>query len=93
MEFSGLEWDENKRVSNLEKHGLDFMDAAEVLEGSLLLRAAETVAGEERWMGIGILADVRIALIFIWRRSVIRVISMRWADREERRNFDQSFGR
>jgi len=27
-----FEWDENKRVSNLEKHGIDFADAITVLE-------------------------------------------------------------
>ncbi|EGJ50871.1 BrnT family toxin [Desulfocurvibacter africanus] len=31
------EWDQNKR-GNLEKHGIDFLDAIEVLEGSPLMR-------------------------------------------------------
>jgi uncharacterized DUF497 family protein len=29
MEFN-FEWDENKRLSNLEKHGIDFKDAIQI---------------------------------------------------------------
>ena len=33
-----LIWDESKRESNLRKHGLDFADAAEVLESGCCSR-------------------------------------------------------
>jgi hypothetical protein len=31
------EWDENKRIGNLEKHGLDFIDAHELWACPMLL--------------------------------------------------------
>jgi hypothetical protein len=35
MEF---EWDENKRQSNLSKHGIDFVDAAKIFNRPVLER-------------------------------------------------------
>jgi len=35
MEF---EWDENKRQSNLSKHGIDFVDAAKIFDRPVLER-------------------------------------------------------
>jgi uncharacterized DUF497 family protein len=31
-----LEWDENKRQDNIRKHGIDFVDAALIFEGSIV---------------------------------------------------------
>jgi len=42
-----FEWDENKRLSNLAKHGLDFVDAVVVFSDQHLIAAARTVDGEE----------------------------------------------
>jgi uncharacterized DUF497 family protein len=42
MQFS---WDENKRAANLKKHGIDFIDAEELFDGSLfthILRRGRT---------------------------------------------------
>jgi uncharacterized protein len=33
MEF---EWDEAKRLANLDKHGIDFVDIPEVFEGDIV---------------------------------------------------------
>ena len=30
MQFDSIEWDEKKRISNTEKHGLDFLDVVHV---------------------------------------------------------------
>lgn len=32
-----FEWDENKRIKNLEKHGLDFLDAHELWDAPMLI--------------------------------------------------------
>jgi len=32
-----MKWDEAKRIRNLEKHGLDFIDAGEVLDNPFRL--------------------------------------------------------
>jgi len=36
LEFEAIEWDENKRLKNIEKHGLDFYDAIFVLSARQL---------------------------------------------------------
>ena len=48
------EWDERKRIGNLEKHGLDFTDAWKVYEASVkvTLPVPHTESGEVRWMDV-----------------------------------------
>ncbi|MGH7052961.1 MAG: BrnT family toxin [Stellaceae bacterium] len=92
MEFAEIEWDENKRLSNIEKHGLDFSDAIDVVDGLCLWRSARTVAGEPRLMAIGMLDDVCVCVIGTLRGSVLRVISMRKARHEERQHYQEIFG-
>ena len=51
-----LEWDEAKRENNLRKHGLDFRDAAQVLEGyTLELEDDREDYGEFRYLAVGLL--------------------------------------
>ena len=49
-----FEWDERKRQSNIERHGLDFVEAERMFEGPLL-SALDTRQddGEDRWIGLG----------------------------------------
>ena len=47
-----LIWDETKRQSNLRKHGLDFADAAEVLESRYRLDIDSVRGGEIRVLSI-----------------------------------------
>lgn len=89
MEF---EWDEAKRAANIEKHGIDFLDAAIVFAGPYLTGTARTMEGETRWLAVGMLDDVPVTVIFTRRRGVIRLISMRSARREERRRYQAIFG-
>lgn len=90
--FDSLEWDENKRRSNIEKHYLDFVDAIYVLRGPCLRQPAKMVLGEVRWMAIGMLDDVCVTLIYTMRGSVLRVISMRKARHGEKQHYDEVFG-
>jgi uncharacterized DUF497 family protein len=87
-----FEWDENKRVSNLEKHSLDFYDAIHVFNGPYLQAPARTVSGEVRAMAVGMLDDVCVAIIFTRRASVTRLISMRKARYGERERYEKVFG-
>ena len=48
-----IEWDENKRLSNLAKHGLDFWDAWNILEG-VHVTVPSAHDGEARFLAIGI---------------------------------------
>ena len=42
------EWDEAKRLSNIAKHGLDFVDAPLVYESPIKLEAVSERNGERR---------------------------------------------
>lgn len=90
MEF---EWDEAKRLVNIEKHGIDFLDADLVLTGPHLVGLARTVADEARWLAVGMLDDVYVTIIFTRRGGAIRLISMRSARNGERQRHQEVFGR
>lgn len=48
------EWDTDKAISNLQKHGVDFADAALVLEDLLALTSEDTDSkNERRWVTLG----------------------------------------
>ena len=83
MEF---EWDERKRRANLEKHGLDFIDAELVFLGEHLT-VASSYSREERWLTIGRLDQRAVAVVWTSRAGAIRIISFRRARHEERRAF------
>jgi uncharacterized protein len=92
MHFDGIEWDENKRVINIEKHGLDFQDAFDVLDGPCLHLPANVVRGEVRSLALGMLDDVCVCIIYTMRGTVLRVISMRKARWYERQRYCEVFG-
>ncbi len=84
------EWDERKRIGNLEKHGLDFADAWKVFEASVkvTLPVPRTESGEVRWIDIAEVANVVLVLVYTIRGGSVRNISFRKAKWKERRIFD-----
>ncbi len=87
-----FEWDEAKNRSNIRKHGFDFADAPEVFDGPLLARPdTREDYGEERWIAIGLFRNRIVVLAFAQRAAdVIRIISFRKADRDEREAFEKA---
>lgn len=90
MEF---EWDEKKNQENIRKHGFDFSDAQELFTGRWpFLVAADEQADieEERWRGIGVIRGRVAVVVFTERSGVIRFISLRKANQEERRAYEKA---
>lgn len=85
-----FEWDETKRESNIQRHGLDFTDAWEVFLAPLLTTVdAREDYGEDRTIGIGFLRTLVIVIVFTEQEpDVIRVISLRKATSHERQRLD-----
>lgn len=81
-------WDEAKRLTNIQKHGVDFLDAAELFEGEYLDRPAREVAGEQRHAATGPVEGRFITVIYVIRDEVVRIISARRARDNERRDFE-----
>ena len=85
MEF---EWDENKRRTNLTKHGIDFGDAKEVFyDPAAYTAVSPRQASERRYVIVGLVRGALVAVIFTRRSEAIRIISARAAGRSERQRY------
>ena len=85
-----FEWDDTKRQAVLEKHGLDFIDAITIFAGDVLT-ARSNFEGEERWIAIGLLEGIEIAVIYTVRDDVYRIITARRARKKERDLYDAHY--
>jgi hypothetical protein len=84
------EWDENKRVANLAKHGVDFIDAEDFDWSS----AIETIDDrfnyiEDRWIALGFIDNRLHVLIYAIRGENIRLISLRKANKREKDYYEE----
>ena len=81
----------NKNEANVEKHGLDFKDVAEVFNGWMLTdRDTRYEYGEKRWIGLGLLGYEVVFLVYTYRdENTIRIISMRSALRHEKYRYEE----
>ncbi|MBI4357188.1 MAG: BrnT family toxin [Gammaproteobacteria bacterium] len=85
----GFEWDEHKRIANVEKHGIDFVDAIEVFNDFDRIEAEIVRNGERRNQVIGLVKDVIIFVVYTKRNDKQRIISARRASRYERETYFQ----
>ena len=77
-------WDEQKRQSNLAKHGLDFMDAHKVFAGAIILFEDNRFAyGEKHMVAIGLLGIAVVVVVHVDDDDTIHIISMRRASKNE----------
>ncbi|HEV8581033.1 MAG TPA: BrnT family toxin [Thermoanaerobaculia bacterium] len=85
------EWDEEKAAANLRKYGVDFTDAALVLEDEHALTLSDLYSeSEERFVTTGRDPQGRLlVVIYTWREERIRLISAREATRRERRDYEK----
>lgn len=85
------EWDERKRLTNLEKHGLDFLDVDVVFSASHLITPAHH-STEKRFLAIGTFKGRFVTIVYTIREKTIRIISFRRARYEERNTYQKLFG-
>jgi uncharacterized DUF497 family protein len=81
-----LTWDDDKRIANLSKHGLDFADAAEVLDSLYRLDISALRGGETRTQSFSyVMGCLRVlTVVHMDREGDTRVISYRRASAAER---------
>jgi len=78
------EWDEQKRLSNARKHGIDFRDAVEIFEGDTVLMEDDRFNyGEHRFVSLGLLRGRLIVVVHTEQAGVTRIISARKAIKHE----------
>lgn len=85
------EWDESKAAANLRKHGIDFADAALVLDDECVLIIRDLYSEEEnRFVALGCDPTGRLlVVIYTWRGSRVRLSSARKATSRERRQYEE----
>ena len=81
MEFT---WSELKRAANIKAHGLDFVDAALVFDGTTYTYEDDRFSyGEQRLVTLGLLGGVPVSIVHTETDHEIRVISFRKATKRE----------
>lgn len=85
-----FEWDEAKRLANLEKHGVDFPRAANALRGPRMDMRSER-NGETRTLSICPDTLKLLAVVFTMRGDKCRIISARTAHENEQRKYRQIY--
>jgi uncharacterized DUF497 family protein len=86
-----FEWDEQKRLINIRKHGIDFRDAEQLFDAPMLVALDERADyGEDRWIGIGALNGRVVVVIFTERgEDTICIISIMKGTAHERIRYEQ----
>ncbi len=89
MEF---EWDTIKNQRNIEKHGIDFIDAARIFEHpTLTIVDNRRDYGEKRIAAMGTVENVILYVVYTVRDGIWRIISARRANRCERKKHLEIF--
>ena len=72
-----FEWDEEKARTNLAKHGVSFLTAAEIFANEILERIDDRENyGEVRFIALGRVDAEVYRVVFTWRgENLIRIIS------------------
>ena len=71
-----FEWDEQKRLSNLQKHGIDFIRACQIFDGfTVEFEDNRYDYGEDRYIAIGETNGQILTVVYTYRDDAIRLIS------------------
>jgi hypothetical protein len=82
------EWDEAKRLCNIQKHGIDFMGIEKVFAGTTVTILDDRFDyGESRFITLGLLRGRVLVIAHTETREVIRIISVRKATKNEEANY------
>ena len=92
-----FEWNDRRNAENRRRHGVSFEEARTVFfdEHALLLADPDHSASEDRFVLLGLSSALRTLVVCHCYRNdnVIRIVSARRADREEREQYGQRWKR
>ncbi len=90
MEF---EWDPEKNLKNIYRHGIPFDRAAEIFSSPCLYFVdTRRDYGEKRYNALGVSQKVVMNVTFVRRGAKTRIISARLAGQHERRAYREWAG-
>jgi len=91
-----FEWDDEKNLTNQEKHGVSFEEAREVFEDPFQISKLDHRFNyfEERWITIGSTKQYQILVVANMfftddGEEIIRIISARRANINERKSYEK----
>ncbi len=87
-----FEWDEAKRLTNLNRRGLDFADADLLFDGRPVATSSSLRNDEHRFVSTAKIDDKPYTVVWTWRGDNQRIISFRRASNAEERAYRQVFG-
>ena len=94
MKFEQFEWDEEKRLSNINERGIDFKDAALIFEGPVIIQEDKReIYGEQRFRALGKVDGDYCVVAFTWRGSTCRIISAWKVDEDGRKRYEEILAR
>lgn len=71
-----FEWREEKRLSNIKDHGVDFIVAARIFRSPVIENIDKREDyGESRYMALGYVDDEYYIVVYTWRNENRRIIS------------------
>jgi uncharacterized protein len=84
----GFQWDPDKSAANEAKHGITFMQAAQIFRGPVLKRPDDRKEyGEQRFIALGAYDGEVLRVVFTERDGDIRLISAWRAGRHDRERY------
>jgi uncharacterized DUF497 family protein len=78
-----FEFDDNKSVSNLSKHGINFVSAQALWNDPDLVEIQTISSDELRFLVIGCIANKHWSVVITYRGNNIRIISVRRSRKPE----------
>lgn len=85
-----FEWDDNKDIANLEKHGFVMAQGVAIWGDANKIDTADLRFdyGEDRFVSIGKYEDMLLSVCWTIRNGNVRIISVRIASKKERRLYN-----
>jgi len=81
--MSDFEYDDDKSQTNLEKHGIDFLDAQALWNDPDLLEIRAKSEDEPRFLVVGLIGQKHWSAVVTYRNGTIRLISVRRSRKRE----------
>ena len=78
-----FEFDENKSITNLNKHGIDFVKAQELWHDPDFIEIQATSDREARFLVVGQISGKHWSAVITYREDKIRIISVRRSRKSE----------
>jgi len=83
-----FEWDEAKDARTMQERGFGFDDASRIFSGHVVSwEDNRRDYGEQRFRAVGETEGDILHVVFTWRGDVMRIISVRRANRKEVRRW------